>query len=107
MTLNQVYKKDGDSGDGSVSPGLSQTDDLDDNNDSSLVDIFIQNSKPSVQHGHSNMGSNSSKVGPKGPVIPGAIHDMGYMQQPSDEHSIRRLNGSKTNSVNRNSGSFN
>jgi hypothetical protein len=45
--MNAVYKKDVDSIDGSVSPGVSQKDDQQD--DSSLVDIFIKNSKPTGQ----------------------------------------------------------
>ena len=40
MTLNAVYKKDAESVDDSISPGLSQ-DDVINNESSSLVDIFI------------------------------------------------------------------
>ena len=39
--MNEVYKKDADSGDGSVSPGLSQSEKSMRDEDASLVDIFI------------------------------------------------------------------
>ena len=80
MTLNAVYKKDAESVNDSVSPGITQDDIIGDINldnedvdqqTSSLVDIFIQNSKPSADdsqpphHNNRKSGSYSSKRGPR------------------------------------------
>ena len=43
MSLNDIYKKDTPSADGSVSPGLTHDDQEE---RSSLVDILIQSSQP-------------------------------------------------------------
>lgn len=76
MTLNAVYKKDAESVNDSVSPGITQDDIIGDINldnedvdqqTSSLVDIFIQNSKPSADDSQPVHQNNNRKSGRRGP----------------------------------------
>ena len=62
MSLNEVYKKDQDKDDDSISPGLTETDEQ----NGSLVDIFIQNTRH--DHRRSHQVSNN-RPGPGGPQL--------------------------------------
>ena len=84
MTLNEVYKKEVGSA-GSLSPGLTEGRE----DQTSLVDIFIQNSKPNTQQRGSvrlSKGPSMNLPGPHGPIM--SINDgqdQLHMNQPGGE----------------------
>ena len=88
MTLNAVYKKDAESVDDSISPGITQ-DDINDQS-SSLVDLFIQNSKPSVKSRASQRGPREALDAPHGPHI-------GNVNQSQQDEDTMRLYMAQSN----------
>ena len=60
---------------------------MDNRDESSLVDLFIQNSRP--ENRRSNFSSQEFRTGPSGPVLGQSLQEQLYLAAPVGEQSHR------------------